>query len=224
MSSRAALVGLVTILVGAGSFAALRARSAPRPEPEAPVRAFEPSAVGATSNAPLLPPGHPAIGGVSGAGSAQATLPKTSDPPSIRWRAPVEWKAAVNPSSMRLETYAVPPAPGDKESADVSISRAGGTTDANIERWLSQFGEGNAATRTEKNVRGLKITILEVNGTYLGGGTMGAASAPHPGWALLGAIIEAPGAPYFMKVIGPAATVRSARASMSALLDTVTPI
>jgi hypothetical protein len=98
-----------------------------------------------------------------------------------------------------------------------------GTTDANIERWLNQFDDRGKDTRAKKDVRGLKVTLVEVSGTYLGGGMMNSPSIPHPGWALLGAVVEAPGTPYFVKVTGPAATVRSARAAFDALIDSLTP-
>jgi hypothetical protein len=230
MSPRIALIGLVTVLVGTGTFAVLRADSTPQPRPEASARGLDAVPTGG----PALPPGHPSISGagamngmdsMSGETSPHhAALPQATDPPSIQWKAPAAWKAVANPSAMRLATYSVAPAPGDTESADVSITRAGGTTDANIERWFGQFEETGKATRTEKNVRGLKVTIVELNGTYLGGGMMGGATSPRPGWALLGAIVEASGAPYFIKVTGPAATVHSARVPMNALLDTLTPI
>jgi hypothetical protein len=124
---------------------------------------------------------------------------------------------------MRLATYRLPRAPGDAEDADVSVTRAGGTTDANIERWLGQFDDRGKDTRTERAIHGLKVTIVEVSGTYLGGGMMAGASTPHAGWALMGAVVEAPGAPYFLKATGPAATIRSAHASFMAMLDSITP-
>lgn len=50
---------------------------------------------------------------------------------------------------------------------------------------------------------------------------MGAATGAHAGWALLGAIVEAPEQPYFFKLTGPAATVHAARPAFEALLDTI---
>jgi hypothetical protein len=125
---------------------------------------------------------------------------------------------------MRLATYHVPRATGDTEDADVSVTRAGGTTDANIERWLNQFDDRGKDTRASRDVRGLKVTIVDVSGTYLGGGMTAGPSEPHPGWALLGAVVEAPGTPYFVKFTGPAATVRASRAAFNALIDSLTPI
>ena len=52
-----------------------------------------------------------------------------------------------NTSSMRLATYHVPAAKGDADETDVSVVRAGGTTDANIDRWVRQFDEAGAPAR-----------------------------------------------------------------------------
>jgi hypothetical protein len=135
---------------------------------------------------------------------------------------PDAWKTVPNTSSMRIATYRVPRAQGDTDDADVSVTRAGGGTEANIRRWVGQFDEAGQDKRTEKTVRGLKITTVEVSGTFIGGGMMGGASGPKKGWALLGAIVETPGSPYFFKLTGPAASVRAARPAFDALLTSVT--
>jgi hypothetical protein len=40
----------------------------------------------------------------------------------------------------------------------------------------------------------------------------------HPGWALLGAIVETPGSPYFFKMLGPSPSIQTARPSFDRLL------
>jgi hypothetical protein len=107
---------------------------------------------------------------------------------------------------------------------EISASRAGGTTEANIQRWLGQFDDRGTDTRIEKTVRGLHVTVVEVSGTYEGGGAaLGVPSDGHRGWTLVGAIVETPGSPYFFKLVGPTPAARAARASFDALLDGITP-
>jgi hypothetical protein len=167
-----------------------------------------------------LPPGHPAVGGM---GSPQGTLaPASDEAPGIRWAVPATWPAAPNPNAMRLATYRVQAAAGDP--AELSVARAGGTVEANIQRWLGQFDDAGPDTRTQKPVRGLNVTIVEVTGTYLGAGAMmGGAPTPHPHWTLLAAIVENAGSPYFFKLTGPQATVRAAHAAFERLVDSITP-
>jgi hypothetical protein len=125
---------------------------------------------------------------------------------------------------MRLATYRVPAAPGGDE-AELTVARAGGSTDANIERWRGQFEGAGKPERIERTVHGLKVTIVELAGTYQAVGMMpGAApSAPRAGYALLAAIVETPGSPYFFKMVGPAATVKSSRSSFDALIGSISP-
>ena len=240
MSIRILHVALLAGVIGAAGLAIFGTRSeaAPTSSPASPPRAapepasaFEgdrlppnhpsvgaPTPVG-ESQGDVLPPNHPPIGG-----SQPALLPASDDPPAITWKAPSAWQSAPNPNAMRLATYRAPASSRGHEPADMSVTRAGGTAEANIERWLSQFNEAGAETRTIKTVRGLKVTMVEVSGTFTGGSmTPGSAEAPRKGWALLGAIVETPGSPYFFKLTGEASTVHAARASFVALLDSITP-
>ncbi|MEO6420981.1 MAG: hypothetical protein ABIP39_16335, partial [Polyangiaceae bacterium] len=77
-------------------------------------------------------------------------------------------------------------------------------------------------TRTVKKVHGVKVTIVEIAGTYLSGG-MGGAPGSHAGWSMLSAIVESPGSPYFFKLTGPTATVRGAHPAFDTLVDSITP-
>lgn len=143
--------------------------------------------------------------------------------PAITWTAPATFATAASTSSMRLATYHVAPVAGDTDPAELTVVRAGGTTDANIERWVRQFDDAGRETRTEKMIAGFKVTIVEVSGSYLGGAmTPNGAPEPKKGWSLLGAIVETPGSPYFFKMIGPTATVKKAHDPFVALLESIT--
>ncbi len=210
-------VALLFAVTGAAAFAFLHndtatasapAVTAPAPQVEAPVADREQD--------PPLPPNHPAIGG-KGAGVAPSEARA-----AITWKAPAAWPSAPNPSSMRIATHTIPHSLADHENAELSVTRAGGDVDANLQRWVDQFGGAAGEKRRERTIHGLRVAIVEVEGTYEGG--MGAASGSHPGWALLGAIVVTPEQPTFFKLTGPVATVHAARAAFEALLDSVTPV
>lgn len=150
-----------------------------------------------------------------------ADIEADDEPAAITWTAPSAWTTAPNPSPIRIATLRVPRVKGDAEDAELSIARAGGDTDANIERWVGQFTESGAPRRAKRLVHGLPVTTVAIEGTYESG--MGTASGAHKGWAMLGAIVETPGLPYFFKLTGPVATVRVARASFDEMLDTIEP-
>jgi hypothetical protein len=141
-----------------------------------------------------------------------------NEAPAITWKVPEGWKEAPNPSAMRIATYH--PSPG----TEVIVARAGGSTEANIHRWIGQFDDAGKDTSSEKSVHGLGVKIVEVSGTYTGGGGMpGAPSEPKRGWTLVGAVVETPGAHYFFKMLGPTEQVHAARASFDALIGSITP-
>jgi hypothetical protein len=165
-------------------------------------------------NGETLPPDHPPIGaGMSPHGSLP---PATDEAPALAWTKPAGWQEAPNPNAMRLATYH---APGGVE---VSVSRAGGATEANIQRWTSQFDDVGREGRVEKTVHGLHVVTVDVAGTFVGGGMSNGTSAPaqpHPDWAMVGAIVETPDLPYFFKMTGPAAAIRAARPAFDRLVD-----
>jgi hypothetical protein len=164
----------------------------------------------------MLPPDHPAIAGGS---SPHGSMPSaTTEASTLVWKVPSGWQESPNPNAMRLATYR---APGGVE---VSVSRAGGSTDANIQRWIAQFDDVGRDARTEKTVHGLHVVMVDVTGTYVGGGmTMGNDSAARPGRAMVGAIVEGRGLPYFFKMMGPAAAVLAAHPAFDRLVDGISP-
>jgi hypothetical protein len=171
-----------------------------------------------------LPPGHPPVddstSDPNGAIGNMGDNP-TGQEPSLEWKAPPRWQLVPNASTMRLATYRVPHAPGDAMDAELAITRAGGSADANAERWIHQFDEAGqkTANRTTRSVGLAEVAIVEVRGAYSGG--MGKEGSPQPGWALIGAIVSSPGMPYFFKLTGPAKSVFAARGEFDALIGTL---
>ncbi len=178
-----------------------------------------------------LPPNHPPIGqgGTMGAmpnaqGGMGGVAP-SDEPAAIAWRAPAAWPSAPNPNAMRLETHKVPHVAPDKEDGELIIARAGGDVAGNIARWSGQFDGAFTMKQSTKTVHDMKVTRVEIEGVYTGGGMMpgGGAAASHTGWVMLAAIVESKGQPYFFKVVGPAATVHAAEKPFDAMIDGLTP-
>jgi hypothetical protein len=171
-----------------------------------------------------LPPGHPPVddstSDPTGAIGNMGDNP-TGQEPSLEWKAPPRWQLVPNTSTMRLATYRVPHAPGDAVDAELAITRAGGSADANAERWIHQFDEAGQKTskRTTRSVGLAEVAIVEARGAYSGG--MGKEGSSQPGWALIGAIVPSPGMPYFFKLTGPAKSVFAARGEFDALIGSL---
>jgi hypothetical protein len=164
----------------------------------------------------MLPLNHPPIGGASPHGSMPSAASET---PALAWKMPGAWQEAPNPNAMRLATYRA------AGGVEVSVSRAGGSPEANIQRWIAQFDDVGHEGRAEKTVHGLHVVTVDVLGTYVGGDmTMGQQADAKPEWAMVGAIVETRGLPYFFKMMGPAAGVRAARPAFDRLVDGITPM
>lgn len=232
----------VTMLVGAGSFAAGRsfAPAAPpppiaeSPPPQPPMGggglmgpSGPPGGPGGPGMGSMgsegLPPGHPPTGAGDPAGSMGVAPGAVGavTPSALSWTAPPRWQQVPNPSTMRLATYRVPHAPGDAEDPELTITQAGGSVEANAQRWIGQFGPEGAksAKQSTRTVGTLAVAIVEVEGKFVSG--MGREGREEERWAMFGAIVQTPGMPHFFKLTGPVKSVKAARAEFDALIGSV---
>jgi hypothetical protein len=168
-------------------------------------------------------PERPAAESSSARGPGASTgAPKGAE---LAWDAPSGWESVPNPNAMRKATYKVKRAEGDPEDAELSVSQAGGSVDANIQRWVGQFAKksDDSPKRAETTVNDIKVTQVEVHGTFAGSGMPGMpAGEPKPSYALLGAIAETPtGGLWFFKLTGPDKTVTAAKADFDKLVNSL---
>jgi hypothetical protein len=168
-----------------------------------------------------LPPDHPPIADTN---LLERSAAEDEEPGALEWTAPPAWRQIANPSSMRVATYRIPAGPGAAQEAELSIVRAGGSTEENLARWAGQFQGGDTPKRQQRNVHGLTVATMAVSGIYQSGMGAPGANAAQPGWSLLGAVVETGQGSYFFKLTGPTASVRAARASFEAFLDTLEPV
>lgn len=131
--------------------------------------------------------------------------------------APAAWKR-VQPKSGIVETeFAIPPEAGDEQPGRMTVMGAGGSVQANVDRWYGQFAQPDGSATKDKattktlKLAGCTVTLVDVGGTYKdtpGGPFAGGQSIDRPNYRMLAAIVETPGqGSYFLKFYGPAATV-----------------
>jgi hypothetical protein len=145
--------------------------------------------------------------------------------------APAGWKAVPTSSSMRVAQWAIPRAAGDSADAELVLyyfGGSGGTVEANIERWLGQMQQPDGkpssavAKRESRTVNGLKVTLVDVSGTYVAEMTPGAKERHNsPNFRLRAAVIEAANGPYFVKFTGPARTMAAAERAFEQFLSSL---
>ena len=147
--------------------------------------------------------------------AAQANSTATGE---LRYKAADGWVKEQTTSSMRVAQYKLPKTEGDPEDALLVLyffgATQGGAVQANIDRWISQMQQpdGSASkdkARTETStVNGLKITSVDVSGTYtaeMAPGTPGQRNDAN--YRMRAAVIETPKGNYFLKLVGPAKTM-----------------
>lgn len=142
------------------------------------------------------------------------------------WAMPSAWVREAPSSSMRLAQARLPGEAGDAEMTLFHFGPGGGgDAESNIVRWLGQveLDAGTAPIRETFEQGPYRIQWVEALGTLLPS-TMGTGpDAPQPGSALLGAVVEGPGGPWFLKITGPASTVKSHGSAFVDMLRSVEP-
>lgn len=165
---------------------------------------------------------------VSNAGNAPATAPTAGSaaPASDRQKVlgpftlevPSGWVEQTPRSRMRRAQFALPRESGDSEDGELTVfyfgMGQGGSTDANISRWIGQVSQpdgsssrAKAKTR-ESDVSGFRMTEVDVSGTLKASNMPGAPQRPaRTGYRLMGAVLESPQGPWFFKLVGPEKTI-----------------
>jgi hypothetical protein len=144
----------------------------------------------------------------------------------IQWSVPKAW-TVLPERPMRVASYRIPAAGGDTEVGECAVFHfeggQGGPLDANIERWAGQFEGSPQPKRSSKEVNGMKVELVQIEGSYLSpGGPMMQSTGKKENYGLHGAIVEGPQGLVFFKLTGPKKTVEAADADFNALIGSFT--
>ena len=151
---------------------------------------------------------------------------------ALRFEMPKGWVPKPPSSSMRVADFVLPRADGDAEDATLTVYSfpgGGGSVDANLERWIGQMTQPDgkaskdvAKTSTLTSTSGVKMTLVDVPGTYVAEVTPGSTERFNkPGFRLRAAVVETSAGPYYVKRTGPARTVEKLDASYTAFLKSM---
>jgi hypothetical protein len=143
----------------------------------------------------------------------------------LRYSVSTDWVRVPAPSDMRAAQYRVPGAEG--QDAELVIFffglGQGGDAEANLARWYGQFTQPDGSASRDKavvtirTVNDLKVTAVDLAGTYTAMRQGGPAQAT-PDQRMLAAVVEGKGGPWFLRLVGPAATVEAAKPGFDDLL------
>ena len=142
---------------------------------------------------------------------------------ALKFQAPGTW-TKVQPRINFIESeFSIPKQEGDPVNGRLTIMGAGGTIEANIERWEGQFG-GAEATVEETEVAGFNVNMVDIQGTYTD--SMGGPFNPNAkkvmreNYRMIAAIIQAgDNGNYFVKFYGPGNTVEQNMEGFKAMIN-----
>jgi hypothetical protein len=168
--------------------------------------------------------------GSAGAADASATISLGG----LRAVRPEGWEPVEPNGAMRRAEFHLAGAQGSDEAVLAVFHfgpGGGGTTAANVERWIGQFEAlpgmpAPRVQRSEQMVNGMPVTRVAICGSYrpgiapAGGSDRGEG---HASYSMLGAVVEAPAGPFFLKLTGPTATVERWTSAFDAFVGGLEP-
>jgi hypothetical protein len=143
---------------------------------------------------------------------------------------PASWVAEKPTSKLRVAQFRVPRAKEDPQDAELVIfyfEGQGGGVEDNVKRWKAMFFPPRGKTiddvsTIEKMKAGdVPVTVLDVHGTYK---YKKAPIVPdnqaelRPNYRMLAAYFGSKNGPYFIRLVGPAATVEQNKKGFDAWL------
>lgn len=168
--------------------------------------------------------------------ASAATAKPVGDPPpapaasELRFSLPEGWIEEPPAVPLRKLQARVPRVGADAHDAELTVLWRGavgmGPLEAQLTRWSQQFTQVDGASSrerlklTSRTIGGRAVTEAELEGTCVAERVPGSAERwNEPDWKLLGAVIESEFGPYYVRLIGPRATVDAASSGLRALLE-----
>lgn len=162
----------------------------------------------------------------------KATEPKDAEPVMIEGAegklsipVPGAWQSKEPASNIIEHEFAAKPAEKDAVEGRLTMMMAGGSVDANVDRWLGQFskgadGQAPKVKRETLKVNGQEVVWVDVAGTYQDRrGPFGPAVA-RENYRMLGAIVSMKGGGlYFLKFYGPSTTMSEHEAGFRQMVE-----
>ncbi len=160
------------------------------------------------------------------------TLPGSKTIAGITFTPPTHWRD-LEASGMRQAQFRLPPVQGDTDEGEVNVfyfgPQSGGGVQANLDRWIGQMvlpesaDPSTAITRSTFTADGMNGHVVSLDGTYMSSmRPMGGEKTPHPGYRLVGVVLEGPQGSLFFKLTGPEKTARAMESDLMKMMKGAT--
>ncbi|MBX9788136.1 MAG: hypothetical protein K2Y37_04415 [Pirellulales bacterium] len=129
-------------------------------------------------------------------------------------KAPEKFTRQTPRSKIIAYEFSVPAADGDEQPGRLTVMSAGGTIEANLDRWYAQFAQPdgsstrNRAKVEKKTVAGHDVHFVNIAGTYDDKpAPFAAQGVARENYRMLGAIVVLPEGNVYFKFYGPRQTI-----------------
>lgn len=155
----------------------------------------------------------------------------------VEFTPPEGWHQGAAKSSMRAAEFTLPAKEKDADEdqhAELVVyyfgPGAAGTVQANIARWVGQFKQPDggdsmdAAKVDKKEINGLRMDTVDVSGTYVAMTRPGSGQRMNkPDHRMRAVIVHTEAGPYYVKLVGPSATVDAWDAGFEKFMESMKP-
>lgn len=162
---------------------------------------------------------------VTAARAAAETVAVSVAENQLSLQVPADWTRKQPTVRIIEHEFQAPAADGAAAGGRLTMMSAGGSVQANIDRWKGQFQlAADHPPKIEKmEANGLQIHWVDLRGTYKDQAGPFAPAQTREDYRMLGAVIEVKsGGLYFIKFYGPSATIEKHAAAFQALIQSVT--
>jgi hypothetical protein len=167
------------------------------------------SAPAANSSSPATSAVSESTGGVVEVGGLELTAPES-------------WVRQPPRSQFVTAEFSLPRAEGDESDGRLTVSVAGGSIDANLERWRGQFeGDLTRDVAEDLEIAGLTVRLLDCAGTFNDQPGPFAPGVQRDGYRMIGAVIPTEGQLTFVKAYGPEKTIAQYEESIRTFLQSL---
>lgn len=197
---------------------------------------FLPAAAAPAKKAPVKKP--PVKAPVKAPAPAPAKLadPQDLNLGGVTGLLPGAWTSQPPIGQFRLAQYGLPKSAGDTANSLLIIFHfgkgGGGTVEDNVQRWLGMMAQPEGtdvrtvAKRATRERTGLRITTLELPGTYQEKPfPFSQEVTQRPNYRMLAAIVETTNegadGPYYLRIVGPTKSVEAAKPGWDALIESL---
>ncbi len=143
---------------------------------------------------------------------------------ALQLSAPKSWTIKQPRSRIVAYEFGIPASDGDPRDGRLTIMGAGGSIEANIDRWVGQFDQPSESKVSKKKVAGQTVSLVNITGTYNEsvGGPFAGKSVKRPDYRMLAAIIQTEGSGnYFIKLYGPANTIAASETQFQGFVESL---